>query len=47
MRCYMNRQSGLQAGDDYSQNDDGDAQSLAAGYLLAEDQDSHDEDPDK
>ena len=35
MRCFMNRLYGLQAGDDYSQNDDGDAESLAAGYFLA------------
>ena len=47
MRCFMNRQSGLQAGDYYSQNDDGDAESLAPGYLLTQDQDTHDKDPDK
>ncbi len=43
----MDRQSGLQAGDNYSQNDDGDAESSAAGHLLLKDQDTHDEDPDE
>lgn len=47
MRCFMKRQSGLQTGDDYSQNYDGHTECLAAGYFLAQDQDTHDEDPDK
>lgn len=43
----MGRQSALKAGDDHSQNDDGDAEGSAAGDLFLQDQNAHDEDPDK